>query len=224
MDLAKFIWLLKEKKLFFSRIDRLGDPYEGSHTIKTIHRIEEFLRRHNAKDGWKELAEMYRQARGETYVSCWHEGEHESEAMWHLYSPNGNGVAIQMRYQELVDSIENQHEIFIGRVKYIDYSQEWFPDANMYLPIMHKRIAFSHEREVRMVCRLSDQRYEPMPEKGTSPSISIPWDPARWVRKIYVHPYAPEYFFDVVNAVIESMMPSVSSHVVWSQMRDEPIF
>lgn len=224
MDFAKFIWLLKEKKLFLSRVDKLGDPYEGSHTIKTIQGIEEFLHRHKAKEGWGHLAEIYRQARAETYVCCWHEGEYESEAMWRLYSPNGNGVAIQLTYQELVHSIENQHEIFIGRIRYIDYSREWFPDANIYHPIMHKRIAFSHEREVRMVCRSGGQRYEPMPENGTLPFTSVPWDPARWVHKIYVDPYAPKYFFEAVDAVIDSMMPGIRSRLVWSQMRELPIF
>jgi hypothetical protein len=224
MDLAKFIWLLKEKRLFLSCLDKLGDPYEGSHTVKTIQAIEEFLSSRDHKDGWMKIAELHRRARAEIYVCCWHEGAHESEAMWRLYSQNANGIAIQLTYGELVKSIENCHEVYIGRIRYIDYSQEWFPDANIYHPIMHKRIAFSHEREVRMVCRFSDQQYDPVTGKGTLSSISVPWDPARWVSKVYIHPYAPEYFFDAVNAVIDAMMPCIRSRVVWSQMRELPTF
>ncbi len=28
MDLAKFLWILETKSLFFARTDKLGDPYE----------------------------------------------------------------------------------------------------------------------------------------------------------------------------------------------------
>jgi hypothetical protein len=32
MDLTKFLWMLQEKALFFTRADFLGDPYEGHYT------------------------------------------------------------------------------------------------------------------------------------------------------------------------------------------------
>ncbi len=46
MDLPKFIWLLKHSQLYMSRLDRLGDPYEGSLTSKTMKGIDLFLRQH----------------------------------------------------------------------------------------------------------------------------------------------------------------------------------
>jgi hypothetical protein len=217
MDLSKFIWLLSEKKLFLSRLDMLGDPYEGSHTIKTIEMLKAFFREHKLKDGWPDLSQWYRHVRAETYVSCWHEGEHESEAMWRLYSPNKNGVAIQTTYGELVRSIESQHDVYIGRIRYVDYSKDWFPDANIYRPVMHKRIAFSHEREIRMVRHFSGNG-------GNSQGTSVPWDAETWVRAIYIDPYAPEYFFEAVNAVINLMIPSIHSRVTWSKMRELPSF
>jgi hypothetical protein len=55
MDLAKFIWLLKEKRLFMARLDRLSDPYEGSLTAKTIQGIDVFLRQHGSKQGWRKI-------------------------------------------------------------------------------------------------------------------------------------------------------------------------
>jgi hypothetical protein len=32
MDLAKFLWCLQHEALFFARLDRLGDPFEGYYT------------------------------------------------------------------------------------------------------------------------------------------------------------------------------------------------
>lgn len=221
MDLAKFVWLLKEKRLFMSRLDRLADPYEGSLTAKTIEGIDTFLRQHGSKDGWNELSQMYRRNQATTYVCCWHASEQESEAMWRLYC-GSRGVAIQTTYQTLVGAIEHEHEIYVGCVKYIDYEREWFPDANAFHPIMHKRLAFAHEREVRLVSSPSEFR---APSADAVPeSVSIPWDPSTHVDRIYIDPYAPEYFFDAVKTIVDAVAPTLSSRLVWSQMKAAPLF
>ena len=223
MSLAKFIWLLKEKKLFLSRLDELGDPYEGSHTVKTIERLQEWLKRRGIPDRWTDLSADYRWNRAHTVVCCWHVNDYESEAMWRLYSNQGNGVAIQSTYGDLVKSIENEHEVYIGCIQYIDYSNDMFPSANIYDPAMHKRVAFSHEREVRLVL---NQIMASEPSKGaeTGPQTTINWDPDVWVQKIYIDPYAPGYFFDAVNTVIGSLAPNLLPRVEWSRMREPPRF
>ena len=221
MDLAKFIWLLREKKLFLSRLDKLSDQYEGSLTIRTILGISTFLKNHRSKTGWDELSKMYRQNRGTTFVCCWHANEHESEAMWRLYGRTGNGIAIQSTYQDLVHAISSEDDVYLGCVKYIDYEQDWFPSANIFYPVMHKRLAFSHEREVRLVSLRS--AYQSLPEHEIPESISIPWDLDR-IKGVYVDPYAPKYFFEAVTTVIQSMAPSLCSRVTWSSINAAPVF
>ncbi len=39
--------------------------------------------------------EVHKKIREIHFVSCWHENETESEAMWKLYLKSGDGVAIQ---------------------------------------------------------------------------------------------------------------------------------
>jgi hypothetical protein len=222
MDIAKFVWLLTEKRLFMSRLDKLADPYEGSLTAKTIEGIDQFLRQHGSTDGWAEMSQVYRENQNTTFVCCWHANEQESEAMWRLYCGKGNGVAIQTTYERLVDAIESQFDVYVGCVKYIDYEREWFPDANAFHPVMHKRLAFAHESEVRLVSSPSD--YRAMPPEQKPMSISIPWDSSKMIQRVYVDPYAPEYFFEVVQSIVRAMEPSLSSRLVWSQMKAAPLF
>lgn len=221
MDLAKFIWLLKEKCLFMSRIDKLVDPYEGSLTAKTIDGINSFLRQHGSKVGWDEMSKLYRQNQATTFVCCWHANEQESEAMWRLYCGQGHGVAIQTTYGSLVHAIETEYEVYVGLVKYIDYEREWFPDANAFHPVTHKRIAFAHEREVRLVS--SPSKFRASPPEPAPESLSIPWDTEANIDHIYVDPYAPEYFFEAVRTVLAAISPSLLSRVQWSQMKAVPL-
>lgn len=221
MDFAKFVWLLKEKRLFMSRLDKLADPYEGSLTSRTIEGIDLWLRQRGSKDGWSQMSKMYRLNQATTYVCCWHANEHESEAMWRLYCGHGHGIAIQTTYDQLVSAIEREYEVYVGCVKYIDYETERFPDPNAFHPVMHKRIAFSHEREIRLV---SSPSKLPASSPGPAPeSLSIPWDTQAKINRVYVDPYAPEYFFEAVQLVLTALAPSLQERVVWSQMRASPL-
>lgn len=222
MDLAKFVWLLKEKRLFMSRLDKLADPYEGSLTAKTIEGIDLFFRQHGSTNTWAEMSNLYRQNQRTTYVCCWHANEQESEAMWRLYCGHGNGVAIQTTYDKLAHAIEDELDVYIGCVKYIDYDHDWFPDANAFHPVMHKRLAFSHEREVRLVS--SPSAFRTSSPAQPPESISIPLDLLTMVEHLYVDPYAQEYFFEAVQTIINGVEPSLSSKIVWSPMKAAPLF
>ena len=92
----------------------------------------------------------------------------------------------------------------------------------MFIPPMHKRIAFAHEREIRMVTIRHD--LQQMAPEEVPPTISIPWDCDALVEQVYVDPYAPEYFFDAVRTVIRSIAPSLEDRLTWSFMKASPIF
>lgn len=50
MDFTKLVFSLEESGLFFSRLDRLGDPFEGSVPRKNLNsRIEVFKKRFDEK-------------------------------------------------------------------------------------------------------------------------------------------------------------------------------
>ncbi len=222
MDLPKFIWLLKHRRLYMSRLDKLVDPYEGSLTPKTIEGIDLFLRQRGAKEGWGGMSKFYRQNQATTYVCCWHANKRESEAMWRLYCGQAHGVAIQTTYEHLIGAIATEYETYLGFVKYIDYEREWFPDANAFHPVMHKRIAFEHEREVRLVT--SPSRFRASPPEPAPDALFLPWDSDARVEHVFVDPYAPEYFFEAIESVVDALAPYLKGRLIWSQIKVAPVF
>lgn len=246
LNLAKFIWLLENQKLYLASVGSLNDPHEGS-TPKSQAALEDQqvlavqryqLSREFGDDlGSKKFqAEMPRfieqnrqrrihnqKERRQLFVNCWYLGNIESEAMWRLYCPDNNGVAIQTSYSKLVESIASDLELYIGRVTYIDYDSQGFPLGNFFYPVMHKRISFAHEQEVRLVkIRVPDNWG--LPQEFCPLGISIDWPLEPTLEAIYVDPYAPEYYYDVVRSVVRRVAPNLEDRVFWSPMRASPVY
>lgn len=220
MNLAKLVSLIESRTLYLTRLDKMADPYEGSMTALTAAGIAAHLKQLGSVNGYAEMREIFQQGRASTFVSCWHANEHESEAMWRLYGGSSGGIAVQTTYSRLTESIEDQHGVYIGLVRYIDYATGMFPDANAFTPIMHKRASFAHEREVRLAW------YWGVPHgTGEAPeNLSISWDPRIFVEKIYVDPYAPVYYFEAVRSVLNAMAPELADRLEWSQMKALPVY
>ena len=120
MGLEKFIHMLQASGLFFSYPGKLDDHSEGSLPAPTIERLR-FL---NA-------AELIENSTKKGHVvSCWHELDYESEAMWRLHAGRGAGIAIKTDFESLMESltpgwIDDPHDAFMaGRVSYVDYDTE----------------------------------------------------------------------------------------------------
>ena len=235
MDLAKLIHLLSTSKLFFASADSFEDIFEGAKGV--IERKErwdrfylDFFREaiktapgatpemlepeRIEKDAHRLLTEM--DANGENerkhvFISCWHSNEYESEAMWKLYSTNTkNAVAIQTTAEHLYQALDRDPYIDIGKVKYIDYNKRFSSVNGAY---WYKRKSFEHEREVRAVLRNHDTK-----ASGVSVSVSI----HTLIDKIYISPYAPKWFEEVVNSVMEKY--EVLSPIVYSDMAQKPFY
>ncbi len=218
-DLAKFVWLLENKKLYLTRLDCLSDPHEGSTPRIVAESRENFIRKFGDETMLETVARYSTEVRTNTYVNCWRTGDEESEAMWRLYCPNDNGVAIQTTYQKLVDSIYDS-ELYIGLIRYIDYDAGAFdgPYQNILDQAMYKRRSFAHEAEVRLVWAMYRDETSQQP-----PGLTVDW-PLETIERIFVNPYAPEYFYDVVCAIVRSFEPSLEDLVVWSNMRSAPLY
>lgn len=222
LDLEKFIWLIENKKLYLSRLDTLNDPHEGT-TPRLLAKFRDQQLRELAGDKLvTQIPNINQQSRKSLYINCWHMGYSESEAMWRLYCPSGSGVAIQTTYESLVNSIANDEFCYIGMVTYIDYESGTFPLNNLFYPVMHKRSSFSHENEVRLVKTLPEFWAQNASESPNG--IYLDWLPESVIDSIYVNPYAPNFYFDVVCSVIRNAIPSLESKIIWSQMRANPVY
>lgn len=234
MDLAKFVWMLNNKKLFLSSVSSLLDPHEGSTPILNYEEMNSFRESHNRANNNSQIgnsdsiSRLFRDFKNATFVSCWTMSNVESEAMWKLYCPNDQGIAIQSTYKKLALQIKDE-SMFIGAVSYIDYATEGINMGNMFDRFMHKRISFLHESEVRIVKILSkylssyinDVEYK---NKEAPLGIEMDIDLIELVENIYVNPYSDKWFYDSTSIVIDSICPKLSSKINWSNMKSNPLF
>ncbi len=124
MNFDKYIHMLINGGVFFPFVHKLGDPFEGSLPRKTLQRALKWL-------GGPQGVEVFdKNIRTQYVVYCWHEMEHESEAMWRLYAGSGPGVAIRTNFESLIKTIfqgvKSEAADFYGRVEYVDYEPPIF--------------------------------------------------------------------------------------------------
>lgn len=229
MDFTKFVSLIDTKCLFFARADKLGDPFEGSWAKPNVlsrtyvpsevppeHR-ETFLKSMAALGIFKRHTPRF------IAINCWHMNEHESAAMWKLYLKSNEGIAVQSTYRKLKESLTDDEEIFLGVVKYINYDNEIIsPGSNLLSCFFHKRKSFEHEREVRAVVnKLPDDNNlsrDVFPNGG----IKISVDLELLIEKVYVAPTTPNWFSDLVKAVLRRY--GYKFQVVNSRLNEQPIY
>lgn len=220
MDLSKFIDLLSRKHLFLSRLDLLGDSYEGSITKAFYYARNESLIKNGFGDLIIHKEYISKNSIQSTFINCWYFNDFESEAMWKIYCPNNQGVAIQTTYKKLVKSIEYDDFLYVGPVKYVDYETEMFPDDNTFYPIMHKRKAFEFEKEVRLVKTIfqnwKDKPYEP------PVGIHTPWNIQEFCDRIYVNPYAKDWYHDLVYDILKKYGFDIK--LEWSTQKGKPFY
>ena len=142
MDLAKFIAMLKQRGLFFVSAKNFLDPFEGAIGLASRQKTWDkfyldFFREAvtTAPRGYlaPDLTEQEIENNAQrllastkassphvrnSLVSCWHENEDESEALWQLYCPaSGSGIAIKTSVGDLWDATSEAGHVVIGPVK-----------------------------------------------------------------------------------------------------------
>ena len=153
MDFKKFKDLIKTRSLFFARPKTFKDPWEGYLTKKHFEEssyagLPIFSRKFSIDFAKNSHPAMTRENLG---VCCWHINEVESEAFWSKYSKKG--IVIQSTFGRLKDSFKgsNYHNVYIGKVKYIDHEVEFVDIRNLFNSILWKRKSFEYENELRAV-------------------------------------------------------------------------
>jgi len=121
--------------------------------------------------------------------------------MWQLYGLQGKGVAIQTTVGNLIASMANAtQEIFIGTVRYVDYRTATFPEGNIFWPLIHKRLSFAHEMEVRAVHVRWPESSTPGPEHPIGVGVDIDFDVL--APKVFANPSSQQWERDAMNAVM----------------------
>ncbi|MFC1524283.1 hypothetical protein ACFL6N_05790 [Thermodesulfobacteriota bacterium] len=172
MDFAKFVSLLKERALYFPAAVLFKDPFEGAIGDKSREeewdkvQLESFQKIADKSSSdkkhyypktmiaaFKSFGEHTRKC---TFINSWHLNEHESEAMWSLYTKDqACSIAIKTTYDRLYNAIGKNPLIDIGKVNYIDYTETF---VEIRAPFWFKRKSFQHENEVRAILTDYDKK------------------------------------------------------------------
>jgi hypothetical protein len=151
------------------------------------------------------MREIFKNIAACTMVNCWYKSDHESEGMWGLYSKGG--VAIKTTVKSLRYALEQGDErpvIYIGSIKYLDYSDPILKPADCVtedgqLIGMIKRIAYAHEKEVRMY--IARVRPENSLELLKPEPTRVPVNVQSMLESVVISPFAGETIERSVRAV-----------------------
>ncbi len=237
MDFAKFVAMLKQQGLYFTSAKNFSDPFEGAIGLadrqgKWDDHYLEFFKKAVATPppGYPkpelpteklegEAQRLLKSIKGTSsharnaLISCWHENDDESEALWQLYCPQlGPGLAIRSTVGDLWDATSETDNAIVGRVKYMDFRKSYASVQNER--IFCKRQSLSHEREVRIVIQNDLQD----PING----LEMHCDLKNLINEIVVSPFAPPWFFDVLTSTIEKFGYSFNTRP--SSISDEPFY
>ncbi len=227
MDISKFVSILENKCLYFTRSDRFKDQFEGSLPILSSINLHSFkakmlqeVEEHNKK--------MFRhdrvlKMRTTTGLNCWHLNEYESAAMWNLYLKSNEGFAIQSTFSRLKESLKDTDErVFIGLVNYLDYNRDQIPLMDTFSPFLTKRISFSHEKELRALIwdgsTVNSENIEPIDESRLNVDVNTDI----LIEKVYLAPNSPDWIESLTRKLMGRYELSVE--VVRSQLEEQPFF
>lgn len=228
MNLGKFKSLIKNKALFFCRADIFSDPFEGSIPKKEIeNRKKMFYDQSIYEKGFVDIrqeeksitniASQHARLKSCFNINCWHIDNFENDSMWQLYLKNNKGIAIQTTIESLIQSFANtQEEIYCSKVRYLNYEKdEWHDHLNyqvdeysFLIPLVHKRIEFINENELRLIY---DNKQ--VPESGNpqeywetqklKEGVNIKINLEKLIKKIYCPPTSNENNINDIKRYIE---------------------
>lgn len=221
IDFTKFVSLLSRKALHFAPAAMLGDPFEGSLSEPTLEmrklryseQVQEMLRQ------WPGIADAIR--RKMIHVSCWHQSDTESAAMWRLYAGEHTGIAIRTTFAGLKQSLQGSEAVYVGKVNYIDYKVSLVGEGNVVVPYLHKRREFSHEQEVRALIVL-DPEVKKLSQIPDSMGLYHPVELTTLLNEVVVAPYAPDWFTELVAS--EAQLHGLPGRVRQSDLTAEPFW
>jgi hypothetical protein len=205
MDFACFVSFLITSSLFFRRADKFKDTLEGSYSrfnIKSRGKVYKEWDEENRDIALQQMSDAQTRIRSYIYINCWHINTRESSAMWDAYSSSAAGIALQSTVCRLKAEMKaSSRQIHIGEVHCIDYDETWMPEGNLFWPYVHKDESFRHENELR--CVYADfpnfgEHGKPESEFG----LEIQCDLNNLVESIYIAPYAPDWFKEMVSALV----------------------
>lgn len=202
-----FVDMLRNQRSFFARPSTAwDDPYDAVFIRSKIIFDDGEIGGHGYRDDY--------------YCQCWCKKKGESDAMWRIYSNEGESIMIKTMLQRLYDSFwddrgesEYLHK-FIGQVIYVPEQEledsDYFVKAiqNPILPdgtgrniakaILVKHDAYKHEEEIRLIYADYKKTATVIDGKGVNLPLQISFN--ELVHEIVINPRAKDPFIEKVKA------------------------
>jgi hypothetical protein len=242
MDFTKFVDLLDRSALFFTRLDRLGDPFEGSNTrlnaknrrlrwAQISKELPPYVDQEYAKSDYFSLSSNLNKSLPLcTAVNCWHINKYESTAMWSLYLKSNDGIAIETTLKRFINSLSDiNNDIYISMMKYVDYDKQSIPDDNILYPMLYKRVSFEHEHELRafvwkpVTMNMNGQEVMILKKSYFKEGIYISVDLKRLIKRVYIAPNSPSWILNLVRSIVKHYGLDEKA-VTKSRMNSKPIY
>lgn len=200
LSFASFISLLQTSFLHFTRLDKFDDHFEGVWPKSDLEYFQ-------GLKGFNVPSHTEKMKRTTVAASCWIEQPHESAAMWRLYAPGREGVAITTTFGKLnavvsagveSDSISNIIGLSgVGRVQYFDHANEGLINVlresdtlpNTLVPFMLKNVSYEHEKEVRALL-IAKQDHAEILDEGCYIEVKNEY----FIDEIVVSPFSQRWF------------------------------
>lgn len=190
MPLPAFLALLEEKKLYFTRADKLSDP-------------NEFPIIENDAKAFRMSMEDYKvsikRIKEETYFNCWRLSEYESFGMWNAYADSSTGIAIKTDVKSLISSVNTPTDITAGKVSYIDrvmgMTQKWGTVLNINYIIFAKTKPYENECELRLAFEIAGNVDKP-------DYMEIPVNPTTLIKEVRVGSSSKSYVPDLIKKLL----------------------
>ena len=232
MDLAQFLDLVTHRRLFFANGSTLTDKNEGVIPSAIVESKRKELESKGLKG--RDLEEemlAFRLYEANSMVdlalfNCWSAEEEESYALWKIYLGGQNlGFAVKSTVGRLIGAIEKgrddyPEDYFIG---WVNYSHDLKEDSKHRLTMLTRKMPFyKYESEIRLIIL----NY-PRSEGGTK--TPYPLNVGRYVNvdthelieSVYLSPFAPKWFFDTINPVINAVDTKIKERFIESGIRDQ---
>jgi hypothetical protein len=213
IDVTKFLSLLSKKALFFCRLDKLEDQFEGMVAKRNYeyrvrwHKETNHLmdRPFTEEEIIAEVEQMYEYDKKvkEVYcVCCWNKADKESAALWKIYSDFGKGIMIKSSVKNLIAAFnETPEDIRISEIGYLDYNQDLMRDGNTFFPIIHKQNAYDYEEEIRLIYSIDfpqiGKTYDWSNEEIQEGKL-LTVDLTLLIDEIIIGPFSPKWMIDLI--------------------------
>lgn len=228
MDFNKFSKFIKGGALYFCGARNFEDVFEGEYAWgKTGHKrfLEVQKALHPTCGGGMPFDDFMmlnlktlNDISNKTYINCWHQSPHESEAMWKLYcSEIETGVVVETTEDELRKHLKGKNlpKLQFGAVKYVPnfWIKNYNPESTVYFS---KRVSFEHEKEFRAI-------FQEDANDGTSGRHGVPVavDMNSLIKSIRISPFGSAS----LKAEVENLLQvsGISVSVDFSEIETHPI-